>query len=78
MFRVAVALVASLIGLVLIYGLGGGYFQIWGIKLSSPWNFIGSIVLMVVLLLAVWRILPFSGSDGPENVRNERRSSAGN
>lgn len=55
--RIVLALALLLVGGVLIYGLGAGYFSRLGIGFPTPYNLVVTVVLTVVLLLAVRRIL---------------------
>jgi len=62
--RLLGASVVLSVGSVLIYGFGAGYLAGYGLWVPTPWNFVLTILLAIVLLLAVVRILGFPRKAG--------------
>jgi hypothetical protein len=55
--RVALGLILLVVGAVILYGLSAGYYSLFGLRLRTPWNFIGSFILLIALLVGVWKII---------------------
>lgn len=57
LLRLALGLILLVWGLVMIYGFSAGYFSLFGLRLSRPWNLVAAIILLIVLLATVWKIV---------------------
>lgn len=66
-FRLAFGLILLACGIVTIYGFWAGYFSRFGLRLHTPWNVVGSIILLIALLVIVWKIVA-----GPKLDRRQR------
>lgn len=55
--RVVTALAILIVGGMLIYMFGAGFFSGYGIGLPTPWNIVGTILLSLVLVSVCWQLV---------------------
>lgn len=55
--RVVAALAILMVGGLVIYMFGAGFFSGYGIGLPTPWNVVGTVVLSLVLVFVCWHLV---------------------